>query len=91
MPERTTVRLSEELLTRAKRKAARDGRTLTSLIEEGLRAVIAETRGAPAPGRVFPRVSKARGGLLPGLDLRDLGGVQELDDLDRVQRMQRSE
>jgi len=31
---RTTVRLPDDLLLRAKRKAAEEGRTLTSLIEE---------------------------------------------------------
>ena len=37
MNERTTVRLPAELLKRAKRKAVAEGRTLTALIEEGLR------------------------------------------------------
>jgi toxin-antitoxin system PIN domain toxin len=40
--ERTTVRLPPELLRRAKRKAAAEGRTLTSLIEDGLWLVVAE-------------------------------------------------
>jgi hypothetical protein len=44
---RTTVRLSEELLRKAKKKAAEKGKTLTSLIEEGLRTVLAEP-GRPA-------------------------------------------
>ena len=35
--QRTTVRLPKELLRLAKRKAAEEGRTLTALIEEGLR------------------------------------------------------
>jgi hypothetical protein len=34
---RTSVRLPRKLLARAKRKAAAELRTLTSLIEEGLR------------------------------------------------------
>jgi predicted DNA binding CopG/RHH family protein len=41
MAERTTVRLPEDLVARAKRKAAAEGRTLTSLIEDGLRLVTA--------------------------------------------------
>jgi hypothetical protein len=79
MPERTTVRLPTELLSRAKRKAAAQGRTLTSLIEDGLRLVVA----APAKerlDRLMPRVSKARGGPMPGIDLSDLSSVQEMDD-----------
>ena len=40
MAERTTVRLPEDLIKRAKRKAAAEGSTLTALIEEGLRLVV---------------------------------------------------
>ena len=36
MTERTTVRLPDELLARARRKALAEGRTLTSLIADGL-------------------------------------------------------
>jgi len=36
-------------------------------------------------------VSKARGGLTPGIDLGDLSRLQELEDLDAVRRMKRSE
>ena len=43
MAERTTVRLPEDLIKRAKRKAAAEGSTLTALIEEGLRLVVFET------------------------------------------------
>ena len=88
MPERTTVRLAEDLLNRAKRKAAAEGRTLTSLIEEGLRTVVAEKRGGKKPARVMPRVSKARGGLVAGVDL---GKLQEADDIDYARRMLRPE
>ena len=41
---RTTIRLREDLLRRAKKRAAEEGRTLTSLIEEGLTLLLAETR-----------------------------------------------
>jgi hypothetical protein len=62
MPERTTVRLPEELLARAKRKAAREGPTLTSLIEDGLRLVTEESRPPEKAERVLPRISTAKGG-----------------------------
>jgi hypothetical protein len=89
MVERTTVRLPEDLLNRAKRKAAAEGRTLTALIEDGLRLVVAGSR-KPAQGkRVLPPVSKATGGPLPGIDLTDLSALQELDDLEYVERMKR--
>jgi hypothetical protein len=87
MVERTTVRLPKDLLIRAKRKAAAEGRTLTSLIEEGLRAVTAQSRNPARKKRVLPRVSKATGGLMPGVDLSDSAALQEMDDLEYVERL----
>jgi hypothetical protein len=90
MIERTTVRLPKELLARAKRKAAAEGRTLTSLIGDGLRAVLAE--GAKpkktSTRRVVLPVSSATGGLRPGIDPNKLATiVQEMEDLEYVERM----
>jgi hypothetical protein len=85
MIERTTVRLPSALLDRARRKAAAEGRTLTSLIADGLEKVMAaekRPRRKPAP---IP-VSTATGGTLPrtgDLDARDA------DDFDYVERMNR--
>jgi len=39
---RTTLNLDDGLAAAAKREAARQGRTLTSLLEEGLRSVLAQ-------------------------------------------------
>jgi len=39
---------------------------------------------------VIPRVSKAGGGFLPGVDLTNSSTLQEAVDLDYVRRMQRS-
>ncbi|MCZ7656725.1 MAG: hypothetical protein M5U07_02160 [Xanthobacteraceae bacterium] len=88
MSDRTTVRLPEDLLKRAKRKAAAEGRTLTSLIEDGLRIVVAEPRSTRAK-RILPRVSKATGGSLPGIDVGDPSALQEAEDLEYVGRMKR--
>jgi hypothetical protein len=87
--ERTTVRLPEALLARARKKAAAEGRTLTSLIEEGLRAVVGERGGKkPARRRVVLPVSSATGGLMPGIDPLKLATIaQEMDDLEYVERM----
>jgi len=90
MTARTTVRLPEGLLDRAKRKAAAEGRTLTSLIEDGLRLMVAGERKAAKGNRVLPPVSKATGGPMPGIDLTDLSALQEIEDLDYVERMNRS-
>jgi hypothetical protein len=88
MAERTTVRLPEALLDRARRKAAAEGRTLTSLIEDGLRIVLAE--GGTAGKRVLPPVSTAIGGPMAGLDPTDISALQEMDDREYVERMKRS-
>jgi hypothetical protein len=68
-------------MARAKRKAASEGRTLTSLIEEGLRLVTAETGTTARAKRIMPRVSKAKGGLLPGIDITSFSAFEEAEDL----------
>ena len=91
MIQRTTVRLPEDLLRRAKRKAAAEGRTLTALIEDGLRRVVVEKESKAKPKRrrhVSIPVSRATGGFRPGMDL-PFREWQELDDLEYVERMKR--
>lgn len=87
--ERTTVRLPADLLDRARKKAAAEGRTLTSLIEEGLRSVVLVGRGqAPAAKRKLPRVSKSTGGLRPGFEWDKIAKqAQELEDLEYAERL----
>jgi hypothetical protein len=87
MNERTTVRLPAELLKRAKRKAVAEGRTLTALIEEGLRQVVDEKSTAAKGKRKLPRISKATGGLQPGVDLTQMWKIYEMEDLEYVERM----
>lgn len=90
MIERTTVRLPKALLDRARRKAAAEGRTLTSLLEEGLSVVIS---GAPRPAktkRVLPPISSAVGGTMPGIDLTKPSVLEEQEDLERLERTLRA-
>jgi hypothetical protein len=87
MTERTTVRLPDDLILRAKRLAAEEGRSLTSLIEDGLRRVLDERRAGKKLKRKLPPVSTATGGLRPGIDLNDMSTLQEIEDLDYVQRL----
>ncbi|MBV9461244.1 MAG: hypothetical protein JO141_27545 [Bradyrhizobium sp.] len=86
MEERTTVRLPHGLLARAKRKAAAEGRTLTSLIADGLRMALADDRRPSRVKRILPPISTAGGGLLPGIDIADSRSLQESDDLDYMLR-----
>jgi hypothetical protein len=81
------VRLPKELLMRAKRKAAGEGRTLTSLIEDGLRLVVSGSRKSGKMKRLVPPVGKATGGPMPGIDVTAFSDLQERDDLEYVERM----
>jgi len=87
MSERTTVRLPEDLVRRAKQKAAAEGRSLTALIEDGLRRVLSELPVTGAQRRTLPPVSAASGGLMPGIDLDDSAALQQFEDLDRANRL----
>jgi hypothetical protein len=89
MMDRTTVRLPRDLMRLATRKAAEEGRTLTALIEDGLRQMVVADRRPSGKKRVLPRVSKARGDTLPGIDITSSAALQEMDDLDYVERMKR--
>ena len=77
---RTTVRLDDRLLADAKRYAAQTGRTLTSLIDEGLRDLLAR-RAAPLPAGRITLPTGGRGGLQPGVSLESNAAL--LDVMDR--------
>jgi hypothetical protein len=87
MIERTTVRLPQDLLRRAKRKAAAEGTTLTALIEDGLRQIVAGNHKSLKQNRILPRVSKATGGLRPGIDISKFSDIQGMDDLEYAERL----
>ena len=91
MTLRTTVRLLEELLNRACRKAAAEGRSLTALIEDGLKLVVTGPYGGAKPKRVRPRISQAGGGAAPGIDLTSFSAFEESDDLDQLEQMKQVE
>lgn len=84
----TTVRVPDGLLEKAKKVARDRGTTVTALIVEGLQSVVA--RPAPAAKRrVNLPVSKATGGLRPGIDpVKLLSVMDELDDLERYGALQ---
>jgi len=74
---RTTIRINENLLKRAKKLAADEGRTLTSLVEDGLELILAIPR-AKRRERVELPVSKATGGVIPGIDLNRSSDLEEV-------------
>lgn len=74
---RTTIRLDEDLLRRAKELAARTDRTLTAVIEDALREVIARVDEGDEGGPFrFPTFEG--GGPLPGIDLDDNAGLLDV-------------
>lgn len=75
---RTTIRLEDELLRAAKRRAAETGRTLTALIEDALRQALARPASAGPPARVELPVARGNGVLQPGVDLDDSAALLEL-------------
>ena len=77
---RTTVRLNDALLDQARREAKKRGETLTSLIELGLRLVLAEAeRKGPRQILELPR-STVGGGFRPGIDLTNNASLQDVMD-----------
>jgi hypothetical protein len=87
---RTSIHLPDDLLKQAKRKAAEDGRTLTSLLEEGLRLVLSGGRNAkPSSTTEKGRlpISRHAGGLRAGIDVADSADLQEREDLEYAERL----
>jgi hypothetical protein len=75
-------------MRRARQKAAAEGRTLTALIEDGLRQVVAEKK-PPRKRRVRLPVSSATGGFHPGVDVSQNAAIQDLEDEDYIERLKR--
>ena len=66
---RTTIRLNENLLVRTKAYAAQHRQTLTAVIEDALRALLATTE---QPARRSVRLpTYGKGGTLPGVPSLD--------------------
>ncbi len=76
---RTTIRMDDELLRRAKEHAASSGTTLTHVIEDAVRQLLARRRVSRVREPV--RLPTFRGeGLQPGIDLDDTAALVELMD-----------
>jgi Bacterial antitoxin of type II TA system, VapB len=73
---RTTIRLNEELLQRAKKRAADEGRTFTSLVEEALTIILSPQKYKKE--WIDLPVSKASGGVQPGVDLNRACDLEEI-------------
>jgi hypothetical protein len=77
---RTTVRLDPHLFKAAKKLAADSGRTLTAVIEDALREVIARKQAEPRPPAKI--TTFGGGGLMPGVNLDSTAALLDLMDED---------
>lgn len=72
---RTTIRLDDSLLRRAKARAAASGRSLNDFITDAVRAALAPARPVTRTVRL---PTFAGGVLLPGVDLDDTASLLDL-------------
>ena len=79
---RTTVRLDEDLLREAKAYAAATDRTLTELVEDALRDILAR-REVKRRGRRIQLPTYRGIGVQPGVDLDDTASLWDLMDRER--------
>ncbi len=79
---RTTIILNDDLHRRVKEYAARNNRTLTSVIETALRYTL-RSRTSAAPGRKVKIPTGGSGGVMPGVDLNSTSSL-----LDRMEERQ---
>lgn len=78
---RTTIRLDEQLLAETKKLAAQTGRSMTAVIEDALREMLArQNQLAERPSVYLTTVSGS--GLQPGVDLDDSAALHDLMDAD---------
>ncbi len=82
---RTTLRIDPELFSEVKRLANATGRTVTGIIEDALREVLARKRRGGAPEVALPRTIPGWG-LAPGVDLDDSAALLDLMESDRIVR-----
>jgi hypothetical protein len=73
---RTTVDLPDDLLSEAKERAVREGRSLSDIVGDAVRSSFA--RGATADRRPAQLPTFDGGGVQPGVDLDDSAALLDL-------------
>jgi len=76
---RTTIKLADDILIEVKSIAARNGRTLTDVVEEAVRESLARRRSMQTSASALPE-SFGEGGLRPGIDLDDSAALLDVMD-----------
>jgi len=80
---RTTFILDDELYRRVKMSAAERGVTVTSVVEEALRLLLAQQAAATPPSLGPMPVDANASWVRPGIDVNDGSAVLEALDADR--------
>lgn len=75
---RTTLRLPDDLLKEAKKRAAERGTSLTRLVEEALREALSRESGGEAAPRPVSLTTVGGSGVQPGVDLDDSAALLDL-------------
>lgn len=75
---KTTINLPDELYGEVRRRAAEEGRTVTSFLEQALRDALARQEAGEKPPFV---VKPFRGGrVMPGVDLNNSAALLEYEE-----------
>lgn len=85
---RTTITLDDGLAADLKRRARSEGKSVSAVIAEALRAQLSK-REAPPKAVPFRLITVKGGGVRPGVDVTKLRSVEESADLERWKRRQR--
>ena len=82
---RTTITLDDGLAADVKRRARAEGKSVSAVIADALRAQLSRRQASPkaAPFRL---VTVKGGGLRPGVDLAKLKTLEEMEDVERWTR-----
>jgi len=85
---RTTITLDDGLAADLKRRARSEGKSVSAVIAEALRA---QFTGRKTPPRAVPfrLITVKGGGLRPGVDTTKLRTLEEAEDLERWRRRRR--
>jgi hypothetical protein len=79
---RTTITIDDEILEQLKARAAKEGTTVSRLIEDSVR-LAAPPQAEPAAGEAFELITFGKGGHFTNLDVDRGSALIEYDDLAR--------
>jgi plasmid stability protein len=85
---RTTITLDDGLAADLKRRAQSEGKSVSAVISEALRAQLGK-RATPPKIAPFRLITVRGGGLKPGVEVAKLRALDEIEDVERWKRRRR--